>query len=153
PRQCTERRHLMHFRKLGLAVTAAVVGVSTLITGPAVAAPKPPKAPAPYVATGKAAPGAVGNTKTLVLYDNTGDYSWLGEDYGIATANLVSHFGAWTAHPVGTYTAGELNGYNAVVYVGSTYDEPIPVAFLDDVLSTTKPVMWMYDNIWQLTAR
>jgi uncharacterized protein YdaL len=40
-----------------------------------------------------------------------------------------------------------------VVYLGSTYDEPLPVAFLDDVLATTVPVVWIYDNIWQLTAR
>ena len=40
-----------------------------------------------------------------------------------------------------------------MVYVGSTYDEPLPAAFLDDVTATTKPVVWIYDNIWQLTAR
>jgi len=110
--------------------------------------------PATKTSSGQAAPGAAASTtKTLVLYDSTSAYGWLGEDYAINATNLVSHFGAWTAHPVVSYTAGELNGYSAVVYLGSTYDEPIPVAFLDDVLSTTKPVMWMYDNIWQLTAR
>jgi uncharacterized protein YdaL len=142
----------MHLKKLGLAVTATVVGVSTLIGGSVTTATAATTATT-YVASGKAAPGAVGSTKTLVLYDNTGDYAWLGEDYGIATANLFSHFGAWTAHPVDSYAAGEVNNYSAIVYVGSTYDEPLPTAFLDDVLSTTKPVMWMYDNIWQLTAR
>ena len=144
----------MFSRKLGVAIAATIVGAATLTAGPAPAATAATTA---FVASGKAAPGAAGgsasSTKTLVLYDTTGAYSWLGEDYGIATANLVSHFGAWTAHPVGTYTAGEVNGYSAVVYIGSTYDEPLPTAFLDDVLSTTKPVLWMYDNIWQLTAR
>jgi uncharacterized protein YdaL len=103
--------------------------------------------------SGNAVTGAIGTGKTLVLYDNTGPYGWLGEVYAEQTANLVSHFNGWTAHPVGQYTAGELNAYNAVVYVGSTYDEPVPVAFLDDVTASTKPVVWMYDNIWQLTAR
>jgi uncharacterized protein YdaL len=141
----------MFSRKLGGAIVATIVGASTLTAGPATVATAATTA---FVASGKAAPGAVtSSAKTLVLYDNTGAYSWLGEDYGIAAANLVSHFGAWTAHPVDTYTAGEVNGYSAVVYVGSTYDEPLPTAFLDDVLSTTKPVLWMYDNIWQLTAR
>jgi uncharacterized protein YdaL len=102
--------------------------------------------------TGKGAPGS-GTGKTLIMYDNTGPYAWLGEVYGIQTANLASHFGAWTAHPVGRYAAGELAGFTSVVYVGSTYDEPLPVAFLDDVTTTTIPVIWMYDNIWQLTAR
>ncbi|HLL65236.1 MAG TPA: polysaccharide deacetylase family protein [Micromonosporaceae bacterium] len=114
-------------------------------------------APAPGVvpataAKGAAAPGA-GTAKTLVVYDNTGPYGWLGEAYGMQAANLVSHFGSWVAHPVGQYTANEIASFSAVIYVGSTYDEPVPVAFLDDVATTTKPVVWMYDNIWQLTAR
>src|SRR3954451_12574827 len=86
--------------------------------------------------SGAAVTGAIGTGKTLVLYDNTGAYGWLGEVYAEQTANLVSHFNAWTAHPVGQYTAGEINSYNAVVYVGSTYDEPVPVAFLDDVTAS-----------------
>lgn len=97
--------------------------------------------------------GLSSSAKTLVLYDTTGPYAWLGEAYATQATNLASHFGGWTAHPVGEYTAGELSGYSAVVYVGSTYDEPLPTAFLDDVLNTTVPVVWMYDNIWELTAR
>lgn len=106
----------------------------------------------PNLVNGKAAPGG-GTATTLVLYDETGPYGWLGEVYAAQTANLVSHFGAWTLHPVSGYQAGELSRYSAVVYVGSTYDEPLPVAFLDDVLGTSLPVLWMYDNIWQLSAR
>ncbi|WP_239336197.1 DUF2334 domain-containing protein, partial [Frankia sp. CiP3] len=90
---------------------------------------------------------------TLVLYDTTGQWGWLGEQYAIQTANLVSHFGTWRAHPVAAYTAGEMAGYAAVVYIGSTYDEQVPTAFLTDVLAGTRPVVWMYDNIWQLTAQ
>lgn len=89
---------------------------------------------------------------TLVLYDTSGPYGWLGELYGMMAANLVSHFGSWTAHPVNTYTLGELSRYTGVVYIGSTYDEPLPVAFLSDVAGSSKPVVWAYDNIWQLTS-
>jgi uncharacterized protein YdaL len=134
--------------RLKNTVTQALLAraaTATAATAPVTTAGSTTGAAAPNAATSKA--------KTLVLFDATGPYAWLGEDYGIATSNLVSHFGTWTAHPVDTYKAGELNGYTAVVYVGSTYDEPIPVAFLDDVLATAKPVVWMYDNIWQLTAR
>src|SRR4051812_26874447 len=102
--------------------------------------------------SGKAAPGG-GTAKTLVLYDTTGQYGWLGEVYATQTANLSSHFGSWTAAPVAGYRAGDLNAYTAVIYLGSTYDEPLPTAFLDDVTATTKPVTWVYDNIWELTAR
>lgn len=90
---------------------------------------------------------------TLVLYDDKGPYGWLGELYGVATVNLASHFGATAHKPVAQYASGELAKYKAVIYIGSTYDQPLPVAFLDDVLATTVPVIWMYDNIWQLANR
>src|SRR5712672_130482 len=90
---------------------------------------------------------------TLVLYDTTGQWGWLGELYAIMSANLASHFGSWTAMPVASYKTGLLKQYTATIYVGSTYDEPLPTAFLDDVYATTTPVIWAYDNIWQLTAR
>ena len=90
---------------------------------------------------------------TLVLYDTTGQWGWLGELYAIMSANLASHFGSWTAMPVAAYQTGQLKQYTAAIYVGSTYGEPIPNAFLDDVYGTTTPVIWVYDNIWQLTAR
>ena len=89
----------------------------------------------------------------LVLYDTTGQWGWLGELYAIMTANLASHFGTWTAMPAVSYTAGSITQYSATIYIGSTYGEPLPTAFLDDVLTTTKPVIWIYDNIWQLTER
>jgi uncharacterized protein YdaL len=89
----------------------------------------------------------------LILYDTTGQWGYLGELYGIMAANLVSRFGGWTAKPVAQYTAGQVNQFTATIYIGSTYDEPIPTAFLDDVLTATKPVIWIADNIWQLTAR
>lgn len=90
---------------------------------------------------------------TLVLYDTTNTWGWLGELYAMMTANLVSRFGSWTALPVVSYTSGMLSQYTAAIYVGSTYGEPLPAAFLDDVFGTTVPVIWVYDNIWQLTAR
>lgn len=91
-------------------------------------------------------------SNTLILYDTTGPWGFLGELYAQMTANLVSHFGIWQARPVGTYTAGDMNDFSAVIYIGSTYDEPLPVAFLTDTLAGTTPVLWMYHNIWQLTA-
>jgi uncharacterized protein YdaL len=143
---------------------------TTLSATQLVAPPTPPKTPPrrparpvpnPAKATTTAAgtealivPTALASgTGTLVLYDTTGPWGWLGEQYAMQTANLVSHFGSWQAHPVATYTAGEMAAYAAVVYVGSTYDEQVPTAFLTDVLAGTRPVVWMYDNIWQLTSQ
>lgn len=97
---------------------------------------------------------AVVPTGTLVLFDKTGAYGWLGELYAIAGVTLASHFGPATSKPVANYQVGDLAKYKAVLYIGSTYDEPLPVGFLDDVLkNTTTQVLWMYNNIWQLANR
>ena len=70
----------------------------------------------------------------------------------MAAGNLASHFGKVTAEPVVDYAPGQVNNYTATIYLGSTYNEPLPAAFLNDVLSTTHPVIWAGDNVWQLTG-
>jgi uncharacterized protein YdaL len=101
----------------------------------------------------RSAPGAEPSRRALVLYDTGGQYGWLGESYAVMAGNLMSHNSAWTMHPVREYQAGEMSGYTSVTYIGSTYNEPLPNAFLDDVLKGGTPVAWMYDNIWRLAAR
>jgi uncharacterized protein YdaL len=96
--------------------------------------------------------GPAGPGKTLVLYDTTGAYGWLGELYALGGGTLATHFGSVTAEPVSTYVAGQIAGYTAVVYFGSTYDEPLPAAFRSDVMSSSKPVLWSGFNVWQLSG-
>jgi uncharacterized protein YdaL len=125
-------------------------------------APLHPAAPASGLAlstganpTGMAAArvaAAAAQVSTLVLYDTTGPFGWLGEIYGLMAANLASHFGSWVAMPVVSYTAGTLAQYSACIYIGSTFGEPLPAAFLTDVYTSTTPVIWMFDNIWQLVS-
>lgn len=95
-------------------------------------------------------------TSTLVLYDTSGQWGYLGELYAIACANLAGHFGTADAEPVTAYASGQINNYTAVVYIGSTYYEPtadqIPPAFYSDVFGSTKPVIWINDNIWNFAA-
>ncbi|MEV6212893.1 polysaccharide deacetylase family protein [Kitasatospora sp. NPDC051914] len=98
---------------------------------------------------------AATGTSTLVLYDTAGPYGHLGELYAMVTANLAGHFGTVTTMPVGSYQAGQVNDYTATVYFGSTYyggtiPDGIPAAFYSDVATTTHPVVWLYDNIWNL---
>ena len=105
------------------------------------------------VASAPKASAATSTRNALVLYDTTGPYGWLGELDAMGIANLGSHFGSVKTEPVVDYQAGQIGTYTATFYAGSTYDEPLPTSFLDDVLTAKKPVVWMYDNIWQLTAR
>ena len=93
------------------------------------------------------------DVRTLVLYDKTGPWGWLGELYATLTANLVSHFGRWEARPASAYRTGDVARYDALVYIGSTYGEHLPRPLLDDVLATDRPVLWINDNILQLVQR
>ncbi|MGH2754855.1 MAG: hypothetical protein ACRDLB_10530, partial [Actinomycetota bacterium] len=94
-----------------------------------------------------------GSATTLVLYDTSGNWGWMGEKYAIASANLAGHFGSYDTKPVQEYTAGEMANYTAVIYIGSSYDEPLPNAFLDDTLAGKGNVVWAGWNIWQLSNR
>lgn len=96
--------------------------------------------------------GPTSTTTTLVVYDSTGSWGWLGELYAVAGGNLASHFGRITAEPVANYVSGQVGGFTSTIYLGSTYNEPIPTAFLNDVLTTTHPVVWAADNVWQLSG-
>lgn len=138
---------------------------SILADFPTVPAPGDPRAKPPprwpgyslqsVGVAGAAAPG--GDTSlpgtTLVLYDVSGPWGYLGELYAIYMANLAGHFGTFTAKPAVAYAAGEIGGYTALVYVGSTFDEPLPTALLDDVLADVRPVLWAGYNVWQLVSR
>jgi uncharacterized protein YdaL len=96
--------------------------------------------------------GAPGPSTTLVVYDSTNTWGHLGSLYATAAGNMASRFGKVTAEPVIYYVPGQVNNYTATIYIGSTYDEPIPTAFLNDVLSTTRPVIWAGWNVWQLSG-
>ncbi len=95
---------------------------------------------------------APSQTRSLVLYGtDASDRS--GELSATTLVNLLSHFGAWTAHPVDRYRRGELASYDAVFYLGGTRATALPTAFLDDVLSRKRPVMWLGGDLDQLSTR
>ncbi|GAA2088071.1 DUF2334 domain-containing protein [Actinomadura alba] len=101
---------------------------------------------------------AAAQPNTLILYDTAGPYGFLGELYAMATANLAGHFGAVATKPVSQYTAGQVNQYTATIYIGSTYyggdiPDAIPNAFYSDVATSSRPVIWMNDNIWNLAGK
>jgi uncharacterized protein YdaL len=93
------------------------------------------------------------DTRALILYDVSGKWGWLGGLYATLTANLTGHFGRWAAEPAAEYERGEVERYTALIYIGSTYGERLPTDLLDDVLRTSRPVLWVNDNIQQLEAR
>jgi len=87
-----------------------------------------------------------------VLYDNTGAAADTNAMYAIATGNLLTHFGKTELKPVADYTDAMVENYDAAVYIGADHRVPLPQAFLDDVRSTDKPVMWLGRNIEALAG-
>ena len=89
----------------------------------------------------------------LVLYDAPANdqYTNLGKAYAIMLYNLLAHFNTTiTMLPVQNYTAGMTEQYTATFYMGSYYNNPIPAAFLSDVSTTQKTVVWFKYNLWEL---
>ena len=89
----------------------------------------------------------------LVLYDAPANdqYTNLGKAYAIMLYNLLAHFNTTiTMLPVQNYTAGMTEQYTATFYMGSYYNNPIPAAFLSDVTTTQKTVVWFNYNLWEL---
>lgn len=131
-----------------MLASALVASVVTALAGGVTASAH--AAPAPTLPSSAHAWGQAGSSTTLVLYDTTGPYGYLGQDYATFAGNLATAFGAVVAEPVTDYVAGQVNAFTATVYLGSTYGEPLPASLLTDVVATTRPVIWMNDNIWQL---
>jgi uncharacterized protein YdaL len=89
----------------------------------------------------------------LVLYDAPANdpYSKLGLAYAIMLRNLLGHFNATIdLQPVNNYTAGTMNSYTTVFYIGSYYGNTTPAAFLSDVSAGKQTVVWFKYNIWNL---
>ncbi len=90
----------------------------------------------------------------LVLYDAPAGqpYEKMGKAYAIMLSNLLGHWDAKIdAIPVQEYTTGKMENYQTIFYLGSWYDNPLPAAFLRDVDTTSKTVVWFKYNLWQLS--
>jgi uncharacterized protein YdaL len=108
----------------------------------------PPRPQIPRAATLPA--GWSPKVRTLILYDRAGKWGWLGGLDATFVANLAGHFGSWKAQPAAAYQPGELEQYTATIYLGSLFGQHLPRALLDDVLHTSRPVIWVAYNIGQL---
>jgi uncharacterized protein YdaL len=90
---------------------------------------------------------------TLILYDNPQNdpYSKLGLIYAIMLRNLIGHFNATvTIEPVQKYTAGQIGNATATFYIGDYYNNSLPTAFMNDVMTATHTVVWFKYNLWEI---
>lgn len=96
-------------------------------------------------------PDTVPDKRVLVLYDGKGRYANYAKQTAVLASNLVSHFAKPVRQSVTAYRADEMKRYAAVVYVGTTYGEPLPYAFLADVRAGMRPMLWLGGNAYKLT--
>lgn len=91
--------------------------------------------------------------RSLIVYDQAqgSSASKLGQAYAIMVRNLLGHWNSRvTIQPVSQYRQGQIQQFDKVFYLGSHFDLEIPPAFLNDVATTTKTVVWFKYNLWQL---
>jgi len=87
----------------------------------------------------------------LIVYDNDGQYGWLGSVYAVKLQNLLGHFEAKVAlKPLANYVTGDIAKYDATFYLGSVWNQtPLPAIFQADLNATTKTFVWMGVNLWR----
>lgn len=90
--------------------------------------------------------------RALILYDAPdAAYGKLGLVYAIMLRNLLGHFEMEVElAPVEGYTSGRVENFDVAFYLGFYFDNALPAAFLQDVMTTQRTVVWMRYNIWRL---
>jgi len=90
--------------------------------------------------------------KILILYDNSGPWGHLGEIDAVFTANLAGRWASFDAIPISKYRAGDVEKHVATVYLGTSFDEPMPSALVKDLTATKKPLIWVQYGLEKLAA-
>lgn len=157
PRRFTAR-DTRRLRQAGVAVVLATVtvvlaaqftvGVGAVTSSVASLLAGPIRVPPQNCPAGSS---AVPYRRALVLFDNGGRYAAYAAQTADLAANFLSHFARPVRQPVTRYYRGEMAKYAAVVYVGTTFGEPLPRGFLSDIRAGTRPVLWLGGNISDLT--
>jgi uncharacterized protein YdaL len=111
---------------------------------------------------GAGRPSSAAPLEVLILHDSAGPWGYLGAEYALMTENVLGHFeAAVTTQPVTSYTPGLVESFDTTFYIGSTYEErsyhgagsPERAAwdaFLADVATTQRTVVWVNYNLWAL---
>ena len=86
----------------------------------------------------------------MILHDEDAEGDRGGAIEATLMANLASHFGRTTVAEVRHYRADDMLRYDALIYLGSLYQQRLPEAFVRDVDSGRRPVLWLKENIDQL---
>ncbi len=87
-----------------------------------------------------------------IYYDRVeGETQAFGRIYATYLQNFLGHFPhiQQIVSPASLYVKGELEKCDANFYLGSNFEAPLPQEFLADVVTTSKPFMWMGYGWWR----
>jgi len=92
--------------------------------------------------------------KILVVVEGSSDLKNYAMGDGRQLAELLGHFNtAVTVKGVNKYFPGEVNTFDFTFYIGFNPRDAVPPKFTDDVLSTSKPVIWMNTGMIEFSKR
>ena len=97
-------------------------------------------------------PASCRDEKVLILYDTAGPWGHLGEIDAVFTANLAGRWASNDAIPLSKYRSGDVEKHALTVYLGTSFDEPIPPALVKDLTTTQKPLIWVQYGLGKLAA-
>lgn len=79
----------------------------------------------------------------LVLYPDEGEYADLGELHAVNIANLVGRHAEAALAAISEYEVEDRDAHEALVVVNASYDQPLPDALVEDVLSSEDETIWV----------
>jgi uncharacterized protein YdaL len=92
--------------------------------------------------------------KILIVVEGNTDLKNYAVGDGRQLATLLGHFNVTsTVKGVNRYAPGDLNNFDFTFYIGFNPRNPVPSRFLDDVLATGKPVIWMNTGMIEFSKR
>ena len=92
--------------------------------------------------------------KILIAVEGNTDLKNYAIGDGRQLADLLGHFNtAVTIKGVNKYNPGEINNFDYTLYIGFNPKDAVPAKFLEDVLATGKPVIWMNTGMIEFSEK
>jgi uncharacterized protein YdaL len=92
--------------------------------------------------------------KILIVVEGNTDLKNYAIGDGRQLAELLGHFNtAVTIKGVNKYNPGEVNNFDYTFYIGFNARDAVPAKFLEDVLATSKPVIWMNTGMIEFSEK
>jgi uncharacterized protein YdaL len=91
--------------------------------------------------------------KVLIVVEGKTDLKNYAMGDGRQLATLLGHFQATaTVHGLDRYTSGEIDSYDVTFYIGFHADNLVPAVFMDDVLKSSRPLVWLNTGFKEFSA-